>query len=98
MEDLPDRTKAERAAFLVQGRVQGVGFRWWTLHAARTLGLRGTARNRPDGSVEVHVEGSPEAVARFAELLAAGPRLARVDALTRISPSDRLPPDFRIIG
>ncbi len=52
--------------FRVRGRVQGVGFRWWTRRKASDLGLRGTVRNRPDGSVEVHVAGDVETLEAFA--------------------------------
>jgi acylphosphatase len=57
----------------VSGRVQGVGYRWWTRCQARGLGLRGHARNLDDGRVEVVAEGSRDACER---LLAAldGPR------------------------
>jgi acylphosphatase len=41
----------------VEGRVQGVGFRYWTRVQARTLGLSGSATNLPDGSVAVVAEG-----------------------------------------
>ncbi|GAA4984970.1 acylphosphatase [Kineococcus glutinatus] len=46
----------------VRGRVQGVGFRWWTRAQALELGLAGSASNRPDGRVEVVAEG-PRAAA-----------------------------------
>jgi acylphosphatase len=49
-----------RLTVLVQGRVQGVGFRYWVRNVARDLGLRGSATNRPDGRVEVVVEGPRE--------------------------------------
>lgn len=45
----------------VRGRVQGVGFRWWTRARALELGLTGYARNCPDGRVEVLAQGSREA-------------------------------------
>ena len=57
-------------AFLVsiQGRVQGVGFRMWTEHQARIIGLRGWVRNEPDGSVTALVGGPEEVVAKMLEL------------------------------
>lgn len=67
--------------FLVSGRVQGVGFRWWTAREARRLGVAGMVRNREDGRVEVHAVGSPETLDRFAVLLGSGPPMARVDGV-----------------
>ena len=46
-----------RAIITVDGRVQGVGFRWWAMGEARTLGLAGRATNLDDGSVQVDVQG-----------------------------------------
>jgi acylphosphatase len=46
-----------RLSVTVRGMVQGVGFRWWTQGQAGRLGLRGSAANRPDGSVAIVVEG-----------------------------------------
>ncbi len=63
--------------FLVEGRVQGVGFRRAGAEMARGLGLDGWIRNRGD-RVEVLVQGSPEAVDAFARWLAQGPPWARV--------------------
>ena len=65
--------------FLVSGRVQGVGFRFFTQEAAAVEGLSGWVRNLPGGAVEVLAEGDAEAVDRFALKLARGPALARVD-------------------
>jgi len=53
----------------VSGRVQGVGFRWWTRRCAEQLGLVGTATNLPDGRVEVIAEGPQAACERLAGLL-----------------------------
>jgi acylphosphatase len=50
---------AVRVTAWVSGRVQGVGFRWWTRSRALELGLAGWARNLPDGRVEVVAEGDP---------------------------------------
>ena len=48
----------ERAVIRVDGYVQGVGFRWWTMDLARELGLVGRAENLPDGRVELIAQGS----------------------------------------
>jgi acylphosphatase len=65
----------------VHGVVQGVGFRWFVLREARDLDLRGYARNRPDGTVEVVAVGETAALDRLLESLNAGPRAARVDSV-----------------
>lgn len=64
--------------FRVVGRVQGVGFRWWARSQARHLGLSGTVRNCADGSVELHVRGTPDAVGQLRGKLEHGPSGARV--------------------
>lgn len=58
-----------RALIFVRGRVQGVGFRWWTRARALELGLVGHARNLPDGRVEVSAQGSEESVRALIDLL-----------------------------
>ncbi len=63
----------------VQGRVQGVGFRYFALQHARRLGLRGYVRNCPDGSVEVLAEGDRTALEELLALLRQGPPAARVE-------------------
>jgi len=65
--------------FLISGRVQGVGFRWFAHDAAVREGLAGWVRNLPDGRVEALVEGDAEAVTRVERALRSGPRGARVD-------------------
>lgn len=72
------------AAYRVRGKVQGVGFRWWTRSRARGLGLAGTVANRPDGSVEVRVRGPDEAVAALRDLLRRGPPGSRVDEVEEL--------------
>jgi len=61
----------------VRGRVQGVGFRWWTRARALELGLAGHARNMADGRVEVVAQGEAQAVARLEELLREEPTTTR---------------------
>ena len=65
--------------FLISGRVQGVGFRWFAHDAAAREGVAGWVRNLPDGRVEALVEGDAEAVTRVERALRSGPRGARVD-------------------
>ena len=74
---------------MITGRVQGVGFRWFTVDAARREGLHGWVRNLADGRVEVEAEGETEAMARFEAALWRGPSRARVDdiALDEIAPT-----------
>lgn len=55
----------ECATIFVRGRVQGVGFRWWTRSRALELGLVGFARNMADGRVEICAQGSLEAIERL---------------------------------
>jgi acylphosphatase len=82
----------------VTGRVQGVGFRYFTRDAARADGVHGTVRNLDEGSVEIEVEGDAEAVLRFERTIRRGPVGSRVDDV-RV---DQSPPsgcfhDFRIL-
>lgn len=56
----------------VHGRVQGVGFRWWTRSRALELGLTGSATNKPDGRVHVVAEGPESACRALLELLRGG--------------------------
>jgi len=74
-------TSAEKSArtFLVRGRVQGVGFRWFAESEARKLGLAGWVRNNSDGSVEVLAMGTNDQLSALRDRLRVGPRAARVD-------------------
>jgi acylphosphatase len=65
--------------YVVRGRVQGVGFRWFVEREAQILGVAGWVRNNYDGSVEVLATGTREQLSRLRERLQAGPRAARVD-------------------
>jgi len=84
---------------IVQGRVQGVGFRYSASHKAHSLGLTGWARNLDNGDVETWAEGSADALADFEDWLASGPPGARVD---RVIAQKREPTgnfgDFEIEG
>lgn len=65
--------------FFIYGRVQGVGFRYFTWREAEKLGLCGFVRNRGDGSVEVVAQGSEVQLAQLAQWLQKGPRTAKVE-------------------
>ena len=69
----------EARRFLVRGRVQGVGFRWFVEREAHILGVAGWVRNNPDSSVEVLAIGTREQLAGLRSRLREGPRAARVD-------------------
>ena len=66
---------------LIDGRVQGVGYRWFARNAGRELGLTGKVRNLPDGRVEVHAAGDPDKLAELIGRLREGPPAARVQTI-----------------
>lgn len=85
----------QQRAFRIHGRVQGVGFRWWTQRHARELGLRGVVRNLMDGTVEVVAAGPADALDRLAALIREGPPTARVTRVEEVPPPpDPLPAGF----
>jgi len=67
--------------FVVRGRVQGVGFRWFVEREAHILGIAGWVRNNHDGSVEVLAQGSHNQLSGLRARLREGPRAARVDGV-----------------
>lgn len=66
----------------IEGRVQGVGYRWWCEAAARRRGLDGWVRNRRDGAVEVMVCGGAEDLLAFMAECRIGPTAALVRAIS----------------
>jgi acylphosphatase len=80
---MPSKTRTAPAArrWLIRGRVQGVGFRYFAQHSAACLDLTGYARNLDDGSVEVYAAGPPDKLSDFAARLHQGPRWADVRAV-----------------
>jgi len=81
-QDHPIGSYARR--FVVRGRVQGVGFRWFVEREAQMLGIAGWVRNNPDGSVEVLAIGTREQMLSLRSRLQQGPRAARVDNVEEI--------------
>ena len=82
--------------YVVQGRVQGVGYRYFVLRQADALGVRGFARNRADGSVEVVAEGPDEALASLEARLRQGPAFADVVSVEREAIAERGSSGFHI--
>src|SRR6266704_1702689 len=72
-------SEREARRFVVRGRVQGVGFRWFVEREAHMLGIAGWVRNNADGSVEVLAIGSRDQLSGLRSRLRQGPRAARVD-------------------
>ncbi|MFL5297744.1 MAG: acylphosphatase [Phenylobacterium sp.] len=69
------------AKLMVEGRVQGVGYRWWTVERAREFGLSGWVRNRPDRSVEILAIGDEAGIQRLFDACREGPAGAVVRAV-----------------
>lgn len=82
--------------FVVRGRVQGVGFRYFVMHEAEGLGVSGFARNLPDGSVEVVAEAEDPVLAQLEQRLRQGPSFARVAAVERVEVAPRGGQGFHI--
>lgn len=87
-----------RRHYLIDGRVQGVGFRYRAKHAADYLGLTGWVRNLPDGSVEMEAQGSPAALARLLPMIEAGTWIEITSFTTKDLPVDEKETSFRVTG
>lgn len=96
-------TSAEKAVearrFVIRGRVQGVGFRWFVEREAHILGIFGWVRNNADGTVEVLAQGTADQLSGLHARLRQGPRAARVDSVdtSEVRPSANIS-SFRIEG
>jgi len=82
--------------YVVHGRVQGVGYRYFVLRQAEALGVSGFARNLADGSVEVVAEGSEEALAGLEAQLREGPSFSEVSHVDREAVASRGDGSFHI--
>lgn len=69
--------------YIVKGRVQGVGFRWYVQQEAAALGLRGWVRNTVDGDVEVLAAGNESQLSDLYARLKRGSRGSRVDRIEK---------------
>jgi acylphosphatase len=82
--------------YLIEGRVQGVGFRYFVERIATGLGITGYTRNLDDGRVEVYAVGAPERLAELAGYLWKGPRMADVRRVEETEAPVQDYSDFRI--
>ncbi len=80
--------------YVIAGRVQGVGFRYFAEHVAGREGVHGWVRNLPNGTVEALIEGETASVDRVEAALRRGPAGARVDDVT----VEDVPPSGRATG
>ncbi len=87
----PQRSTLVRR-IVVEGAVQGVGYREFTRRAAQRLNVSGWVRNRSDGAVEAVVRGSPAGVEALIAEMRNGPRFADVERLSVVE-SDEAPSD-----
>lgn len=83
--------------FFIYGRVQGVGFRYFTWKEAKKLGIKGSVRNRADGSVEAIAQGSEEQLEAFEQWLKLGPRTAKVERVMTTIHKEISAEDFSVI-
>jgi acylphosphatase len=85
--------------YIVKGRVQGVGFRFFVENAAQRESIQGYVRNQHDGGVEIVAEGDADAMLRFEMAVRRGPAGARVDDVDTVDvePSSRFA-GFRVTG
>jgi acylphosphatase len=89
-----DRETAVAVRVIVEGRVQRVGFRYWTVERAARRGLHGWVRNLSDGSVEALFAGDPAAVEEMIGACRQGPGAARVDGVKRFPAEVPAEPGF----
>jgi len=99
MPSTGDKSTLLARRFLVRGRVQGVGFRWFVEREAHILKIAGWVRNNPDSTVEVLAQGTREQLAGLHSRLREGPRAARVDEV-EVKDTDPIPAltSFQIQG
>jgi acylphosphatase len=81
----------------IEGRVQGVGYRYWTRRVAGELGLSGWVRNRRDGAVEALFSGPADDVARMLARCRAGPPSAQVTSVAVLEEGATAPAGFAVL-
>lgn len=81
---------------LISGRVQGVGFRYFTRKNAQKIGVTGFVKNLPDGNVETAFRGTPDQVQQMEQLVSDGPAGARVDNVEELEPTGEQFRNFKV--
>lgn len=76
---MPERARQITRRYIIRGRVQGVGFRWFVEKEASAIGVVGWVRNNDDGTVEVLATGTGEQLSALHNCLREGPRASRID-------------------
>jgi acylphosphatase len=84
-EENQQMMEIERKHLKIFGRVQGVGFRYFTVQRAKELNINGWVKNMSDGTVETVIEGTRKNLDEMIEKLKAGPRSARVERVQELS-------------
>ncbi|MGN1022930.1 MAG: acylphosphatase [Lachnospiraceae bacterium] len=95
-DQAPEGTIREKITFF--GRVQGVGFRYRAVYAARDLGCTGWVENEPDGTVDMEAQGTPEAIDALIREISSGNWIEVTNTLREripVLPAER---DFRVRG
>ena len=88
----------ETVCFIIHGRVQGVFYRDSTRKVARDLGIKGSAVNRSDGSVQVIAKGTPESLEELKAWFRQGPEMALVENVEEVDIENQLEFNDFIIG
>jgi acylphosphatase len=78
------RVEKQAKRFLVSGRVQGVGYRYFAMESAEQIGITGYAKNLADGRVEVYAIGTADQLRKFARELQRGPTFAAVGEVAEV--------------
>ena len=81
---------------IIEGRVQGVGFRYWVAREAERLGVDGWVRNRREGTVEALISGDSETIRQMISRCHQGPPVSHVTRLTETDAEAPEPPGFEI--
>jgi acylphosphatase len=99
MDGIGARDGFREVHITIQGRVQGVGYRWYALKSARRLGVTGWAANDADGSVVVEARGRAESIDAFVAALREGPAHAQVTTIRTAprSSTEPMPDRFTIL-
>lgn len=92
----PENQNVRARRWIISGRVQGVGFRWFVIDKAQSLGLTGWVRNEPEGTVHAYAVGPAELLDQLAGFLHMGPRLSEVRSVEQLEAAVQQLNSFRM--